>query len=268
MVRLFKALMLILAMSVSACGGILGDSGVNAYIGSSPTAKGPVSLGPTYSFKFIEKWRISHAWIQGADVGPCYYRGNVFKRFPEYPAFAGETEGPMFERDGRIYFGGALPKNRAQIVFFELSYQFLGESPKDRKFEGKYKPFCGQFFSTPNGMTLSIVKPDPAKGTDEWIAGAVPTQVNGRTWLVKKLPPKDLGPTSERAQTMEYWTLKIPGTSYWMNVRFSGSRRSVEEYSEEHNHLLNVFHQVIDSVKLEPITPVDPTSMPPFILAY
>jgi hypothetical protein len=132
-------------------------------------------------------------------------------------------------------------------------------------YAANYTPFCSQPFSSPNGMALWIVKPDAAKGTDVWIDGAVPTEVNGRTWLVKRVSPSDLGPVSDRAKPIEYWTLRIPETPYWLHMRFSGSARSIEQYPAEHAYLLDLFHQLVRSVKLDPITPVDPTSMPPVV---
>lgn len=227
---------------------------------------GVVSMGPTYAFRFAEKWRISHAWIEGVNIRPCSYRGNVFRRIPGYPALAEEVEGPMFERGGTIYSGTTFEKNPKQIVFFELAYHIIGEMPNGFQPTG-YKPFCGQFFpASRNGLVLWIVKPDPAKGTDAWIDGAVPVKHNGLTWLLKTVPPKLLGERDPQAQSIEYWTLKIPDTSYWLHMRFSGSVNSLEKSRAEHEHLLGLFHQVVKSVKLEPITPVDSASFPPFIL--
>ena len=256
---------------LSACAGhnLLGHVvDDNVYFGGVALPKGPVVIGRSYSFRFVEKWRISHAWVQGTGVEPCYYRGNIFNRFPNYQALATDVQGPMFEHDGRIYFGGVKAKNPEQILFWELSYQFLGERMSDRGFDGKFKPFCAQPFSSPNGMAISMVKPDSSKGTDDWVAGAVPVNVNGRTWLVKIMAPVDKGPDSFRTAPIEYWTLKIPDTPYWLHFEFLGSQRSLAQYAAEHAHLLNLFHQLIESVKLEPIIPVDPASMPPFVLAY
>jgi hypothetical protein len=258
------------AIGLGACAGhnLLGQVvDDNLYVGGVAQPKGPVAIGKNYSFRFVEKWRISHAWLQGTGVRPCLYPLNVFRRIPGYPALASEPNAPMFERDGKVYTGTTFERNPGQIVFGERSYELLGERRSgDRRFEGKYTPFCSQPFSSPNGMALWIVKPDIGKGTGLWVEGAIPTEVNGRTWLVKKVPSVDLGPASDLASPMEYWTLKIPETPYWLHMRFSGSRRSVEQYAAEHEHLLNLFHQLIESVKLEPIAPVDPASMPPFVL--
>jgi len=271
--RIIKTALCALSMAVGlgACAGhnLLGQVvDDNLYVGGVAQPKGPVAIRPTNSFRFVEKWRISHAWVQGTGVRPCRYPGNIFRDIPGYPALANEPDAPMFERNGRVYYGTTFEKTQGQIVFSELSYQFFGERPSNRVFDGKYTPFCAQHFSSPNGMAVLIVKPDPSKGTDDWIAGAVPIKINGRTWLVKKIPPVDKGPDSLRSATMEHWTLKIPDTPYWLHFEFSGSQRSVQQYADEHAHLLNLFHQLIESVRLEPITPVDPASMPPFVLAY
>lgn len=169
----------------------------------------------------------------------------------------------MFEQNGTIYSGTAFEKNPKQIVFFELNYHVIGEMPNGFQSTG-YKPFCGQFFLTSrNGLVLWILKPHPAKGTDAWIENAVPTRINGLTWLVKKMPPEDVGPYGP-AKTIESWTLKIPQTPYWLHLEFSGSLESVMEHGAEYQRLLALFHQIVESIKLEPIAPAD--ILPPFIL--
>ena len=225
---------------------------------------GTASIGVTYTFRFAEKWRISHVWIEGANIRPCEYSRNVFRRMPGYPGLAQEMQGPMFEHDGKIYSGTTFERNPDQIVFFELQTHVTGEKPNGFQSTG-YRPFCGQFFlESRNGLALWIVKPDPVKGTDKWIEDAVPTSVNGRMWLVKNVPPQDLKGANELARSIEYWTLQIPDTPYWLHMRFSGSLRSVEEHGTEHQHLRGLFHQIVESVRLEPIAAVDDT--PPFIL--
>ena len=240
----------------------------NFYVGGVAQPKGPFSIGRSYSFRFVEKWRISHAWIEGTGARPCMYPSNVFQRTPGYPSLANEPNAPMFEKDGKVYTGTSFESMPGRIVFGERSYEFFGEGRSiDRTFEGKYTPFCAQFFSTSrNGMSLSIIKPDPEKGTDGWIANCTPKTINGRTWLVKNVPPKDLSETG-LIQPIEYWTLKIPSTPYWMHLTFSASLDySVRRHGAEHDALLDLFHQVIESVKLEPISPIDPALMPPFVL--
>ena len=258
----------LVALFLSGCYGVLTPDN-NLYPGGIPPHQqtGVIAIGPVYKFRFSEKWQISHAWVQGANVAPCRYRGNVFSRLPGYPSLAIESQGPMFEHNGVIYSATTFKNTGDQIVFFELSAQILGEQVSDRKFEGKYTPFCAQFFSTSrNGMSLSIIKPDPAKGTDAWIADSNPKTINGRTWLVKTVPPKDLSRTG-LIEPIEYWTLKIPSTPYWMHLTFSASLdHSVRKHGAEHDALLDLFHQVIESVKLEPIVPIDPALMPPFVL--
>jgi hypothetical protein len=129
------------------------------------------------------------------------------------------------------------------------------------EFKG-YSPFCFQGFKDSlDSINLYIVRPDPSKGTDEWIEDAKPIVVNGLRWLHKEIPIRDWSQSRERLSApIEYWVLKIPDTRYWMMLRFSASASTgigALAYPEKHKKLLDLFHQIIQSVTLEPITPIN-----------
>jgi hypothetical protein len=77
------------------------------------------------------------------------------------------------------------------------------------------------------------------------------------------MPIRDWSDSRERfAAPIEYWVLKIPDTQYWMMLRFSASSGSkyglgAGAHPEKHQRLLELFHKIVASVKLEPITPID-----------
>jgi hypothetical protein len=77
------------------------------------------------------------------------------------------------------------------------------------------------------------------------------------------MPIRDWSDSRERfAAPVEYWVLKIPDTQYWMMLRFSASSGSkyglgAGAHPEKHQRLLELFHKIVASVKLEPITPID-----------
>lgn len=225
--------------------------------------RGTPSLGPLVSFRFVEKWRLSHAWLQGTNVKQCRYPSNAFERFPQYAALANEDRGPMFDLDGRIYTATTFPQQPERILFVEKRAQVIGDV--ETVYGGRgYTPFCSDVFAASrHGLTVMIVKPNPAYGTDEWVKGATFETLNGRVWLVQRTPPRDHSATG-LAAPIERWTLKIPETPYWLHLSFSASlEHSVRLHRAEHEHLLGLFHQIVRSVSLEPITPVDPASMPP-----
>jgi len=52
-------------------------------------------------------------------------------------------------------------------------------------------------------------------------------------------------------EPIEIWTLKIPDTAYWLVLKFSADLKySIQEHYDEHMGMLNLFHQIVASVKL------------------
>lgn len=238
------------------------------YVGGVRQPEGLVALSErTYAFRFSEKWRISHRWVQGTGVAPCKYWNNIFHTAVNgFPKISSETEAPMFAQSGTIYVANVLPRAPLNVYFFNAGNRIQGEMPNGFQRTG-YTPFCSQAFlpASPNGIALWLVKPDPAKGTDEWIRDAQKVTVNGRTWLVSRRSAQGNVADTVPAADIELWTLKIPDTPYWMHLRFTGNQRSVTFFAAEHTRLLGLFHQVIESIHLEPITTISPTDMPPFV---
>jgi len=83
------------------------------------------------------------------------------------------------------------------------------------------------------------------------------------TGCIRKIPIQNWSESRERASApIEIWVLKIPDTQYWMVLRFASSiggnlGMGTKAHPEKHRKLLDLFHQIIRSVKLEPITPID-----------
>ncbi|WP_155989893.1 hypothetical protein RG903_06340 [Thermithiobacillus tepidarius DSM 3134] len=126
-----------------------------------------------------------------------------------------------------------------------------------------YSAFCGHvFMDSLDGIGLYIVRPDPAKGTDAWIEGAQPVTINGLHWLHKQIPIQGWSKDRKRLiAPIEYWVLPIPDTQYWLALTFSTSSGSsfgmgADAHPEKHRRLLELFHDLVRSVRLEPITPI------------
>ncbi len=231
------------------------------YRGGVLIHEGPLDIHEHHSFRFVEKWRISHSWLSGpTEVWPCRYSGNPGAHYAEWKALAGESNSPIYEIDNRL-FSVSRYKNQTQL--YRLSDEKICGTNPNGEFRG-FSPFCGHGFKDSlDGVALLIIKPDPAKGTDAWIEGAKPVTINGLHWLHKEIPIKDWSESREQfAAPIEYWVLKIPDTQYWLVLRFSASSGKkfglgAGAHPEKHQRLLNLFHQIVHSVRLEPITPVD-----------
>lgn len=217
--------------------------------------QGVIDVKNEYSYRFMDKWRISHVWLSGINVRNCQYPLNVYRVRGGYGELGEERNGPFVERDGVL---GNLVEHKGQWSV-STSYENIYGTNGQGKFE-RYNGFCSSFFlSSRNGFGLYIIKPDPAKGTNEWIEGAKAVHLNGVTWLFKEIPPRDMtGSMEGLAATIEIWTLKIPDTPYWLTLKFSTDLKySIQERFEQHIGMLNLFHRIVASVKLEPIVPIN-----------
>ncbi|APW38794.1 hypothetical protein RD110_17580 [Rhodoferax koreense] len=169
----------------------------------------------------------------------------------------------MFEVNGRLYEGAAIstPYIYLSAVTTEKIY---GAYPSTGPFKG-YSAYCTHTFQDIwTGASVFLIKPDPAKGTDAWIAGAKPVVVSGLQWLRKDIPIEDYSQNHKQwAAPIEIWVLKIPETPYWFVMRLSGSSGGTgtapgsNRNPEKFARVVDLLHQMVASVKLEPITPVD-----------
>lgn len=237
---------------------------IMVYRGGVLVYDAPLDIQEQYAFRFIDKWRISHAWLSGpVELSGCTYGTNVFKRFGGYGELGLEPNGPMFEKNGIILQGDTHYKTPKLIDFSPVSREKLYGTERDGKFTG-YNNFCGHFFKDSfNGLGLYIVQPDPAKGTNEWIEGAQAVTINGLHWLHKEIPIQNWSESRDKFnEPIEIWTLKIPETQYWMMLSFRSSiggnlGMGAKAHPEKHQRLLELFHKIVESVKLEPITPIN-----------
>jgi hypothetical protein len=251
----------LLEVVLNACAAQTSEKRI--YRGDAVYAEKPLGANDHYSFRFVEKWRISHAWLTGPiDIRGCVgYGSNSFKRLGGYGALDIENMEPLIEIDGFVYavyehkgrFSAASPHN------------FVYGTNREGKFEG-FHAFCSHLFTdTYDGVGLYIVKPDAAKGTDEWISGAQIVTVNGLQWLHRSDAIQDWSKSHERlAAPIETWVLKIPDTPYWLKLNLNSSSGATDRYGkganafpEKHQKIVDLFHQIVESVKLEPITPID-----------
>lgn len=231
------------------------------YRGGQRVYEAPLGLQEHYSFRFVDKWRISHDWLSGPlELRGCQgYGSNSFRRLGGYGQLSLESMEPLIEKNGVIY---SVYEHKGAFKLSSPRQRIYG-TDRNGKFEN-YTDFCGHFFrDSLNGLGLYIIKPDSAKGTDELLTGAKPVMINGLQWLRKETPIQDWSKSRERATApIETWILKIPDTQYWMWLSFSASASSTpglgaNAYPEKHRRLLELFHNIVASVKLEPIAPIN-----------
>ena len=203
--RLLLALIATLALIASCAADVPG-----VYRGGQLMQAGPLDIQEHYSYRFVDKWRISHQWLSGpVELRGCQgYGSNSFNRLGGYGALGIENMEPLIELKGILY---SIYEHKGKFEIGSTRENIYGTN-RDGKFEG-FSAFCQHVFSKDSydGLGLYIVKPDPAKGTDEWVEGAQPITINGLHWLHKKIPIQDWSQNRERSiAPIEIWVLKIP----------------------------------------------------------
>jgi hypothetical protein len=223
------------------------------YRGGKLVIPGPLSVSDSYEFTLLDKWRVSHAWISGPpDIRYCSYsrRDN------------GRGKDRFFEVDGlmrREVTSGARD-SFGQKLLAESSTWLFGVNTRTGKFEG-YDAFCTHTFQDIwTGFSVFLIAPDPAKGTDEWIAGAKHVTVGNNQWLRKDDPPADYSQTPGKwAAPIETWTLPLAEGKYWLVMRLGGSTggygtaMGINRNPLKYEQVKAVFHQMIESVRIDPL---------------
>jgi len=167
----------------------------------------------------------------------------------------------FFEVEGQLrmeYVAGA--KATYGQKFISNPRQFIYGTDRNGKFVG-YLPFCTHVFTDIwTGVSVALIKPDPTRKTDAWIAGARPVTFNGLTWLEQIAPLKEDPMDHTRGRNFfERWVLMIPDTPYWLVMTVGGSESNdgkgfgIDRDPQKYARLLDLFHLMVMSVQLEPI---------------
>lgn len=253
----------LLLIATTGCAPFLNDSTI--YKNGVATVPRAPNVDGYLSFRFMERWRITYNWIGG----PVEARGCAFSLNPFKMAGAGgdlmfEKNSPLLEWQGSIIWPNYDPKKKEVFIYLNnklggITDRFSLGTYNGSEFK-RFAPFCEEAFtSSYNGFGAYIIKPDPDKGTGAWIEGSEPVTINGLHWLYKKYPMVERGRAMENgvASTMEKWVLPIPDTSYWLAFEFNANfKYSIHQQPERHKVMFDLFQKIIQSVKLEPISPI------------
>jgi len=213
----------------------------------------PLALGDRYEFTFLDKWRISHAWLSGLpEIEYCWYsRKDKKTSLDRFVEIDGQLKVERVADAGDRY-GQKYVSNPSRLVY---------GTDRDGKFVG-YLPFCGHsFVDIRVNVTVALIKPDPAHGTDQMVTGAKRVTLNGLTWLHQSAQVKDeVAVAREGNALIERWVLQIPDSPYWLVMGIGGFRSSdgkgpgIDRDPEKYARLLDLFHFMVMSVQLEPIS--------------
>ncbi len=214
-----------------------------------------LDIGNFHSYRFLEKYRVSHRWLSGADVFPCLYPLNIYRRLGGYGSLMDDRDGPYYESNGYLSFTNQY--GNGPIVVDNMNLEVLGEESGVFK---QYRPYCSYFNSDAAvGMALYLIKPDERKGVDEFVSGSTEVQTSGLRWLRKQISPYDEKYRNRpNAVPVEYWVLEIPQTPYWIVLKFTiNPNTTVQQHFDQYVYMRSLFYGIVESVKLEPISPME-----------
>jgi|GEM_PF-6303630 len=256
----FRFSVSIMAMCLFFFGGCsIQEPGV--YRGGKLIQPAPLGIEDQHSFRFMDRWKISHRWLSGSPqiMGCTGYSSNPFKRLGVGGKLGDEINAPIVERNGVLY---VVAEHNQKWTLNDRREAFYGLDAY-AKFT-RFSALCGAAFSDSlDAMGLYIVKPDPAKGTDQWVTDAKEVTINGLRWRHKEIPIQDWSESRESLSgPIEFWVLEIPETKYWLALRFSATSSAkfgmgADAYPEKHRRLLELFREIVQSVRLEPISPIN-----------
>jgi hypothetical protein len=213
---------------------------------------GPLAASDFYEFTFLDRWRVSHAWISGPpDIRYCRYSRRDSGRGMD--RFFVDVDG-LIKRE---VVSGARDTFGQKRLSTEWLY---GTNSRTGQFNG-YSAFCTHTFQDIwTGISVFLIVPDSSKGTDEWVSGAQSVSVGENQWHRRSDPPADYSQTPGKwAAPIETWTLPLAGGKYWLVMRLGGSTggngtaMGINRNPLKYEQVKAVFHQMIESVRIEPL---------------
>jgi hypothetical protein len=237
------------------------------------SAPGVLELKQQPSFRFVERWHISFAWLSGAwGANECHFGHNPFKGKPEYGPLASDNNAPQWHWRNAIVgphvndkgpFSGKLQISVSGSPQDPRDVITLGQTSSSGKVD--YVNYCSASLSASfTSASATIINAKLYKNAESLLDGAKDVRIGDNQWSVIETPISDYsGKQYGNQPLLERWVLKIPQTDYWMVFTFYASKQfSYIERREAFEISHDLFRKAVASVSLKPIAPlVDQTKI-------
>lgn len=237
------------------------------YKNGSEYVPGVLELKQQPSFRFLERWQISFAWLSGAwGANDCHFGKNPFGGKLEYGPLASDSSAPHWQWQNAIvapYVSDKGPfSGKLQISFYGSPQDprdalTLGQTSSNGQI--RYISYCSASLSESfTSASATIVNARLYKNVESLLNGAKDLRIGDNQWHVIENPISDYSDKQYGSQPLlERWVLKIPETDYWMIFTFYASKHfSFVERRDAYERSHDLFRQAVSSVSLKPITPV------------
>jgi hypothetical protein len=222
----------------------------------------------TYRIKFLDKYRVTHQWPV---MGNCKYSKlpTLGRKNDRYKGEIYAVD-DIYEDSGSTKQRGAHPKwnfdrfIRSVKVMNPVYGQVNGVRQKtgEEEIEAGLQSLCfNSWYATSHSLVMRLHKRDQKTWKAQWTQfnpkGKWSEQrVAGNVWTVQEVPEQELSPPAPGASGgwFQSWLLPIGDTGYTISLQLGASQESMQ-HPEAHARMKAMFHQLIESVKIEPLRP-------------
>ena len=213
-----------------------------------------------YSFKFLDKYRVMHDWPV---VSNCEYNklAALGKKQDRY-------KGEIFAVDDIYEINDSTKQRDADPTWnFDRFVRSVKYISKERGREGEvmeigFEALCFESWWVPSHFfRYKLHKRDLASWreirTEKTPKGKwSERRVGANLWLVQEMAEQDFSPRPLNGVggPFQIWLLPIGDTGYTIGMELGASQESLQ-YPDAHARLQAVFRHLIESVKIEPLTP-------------
>ena len=215
----------------------------------------------TYQFSLLDKHRVTYQWV---NTSGCGVRGIEHENADKKDIHGRHFEGlRIYEDAGKTWSSAGLSKP----YDFDRYVRSVKYISKERGREGEvmeigFKALCFESWWVPSHFfRYKLHKRDLASWreirTEKTPKGKwSERRVGANLWLVQEMAEQDFSPRPLNGVggPFQIWLLPIGDTGYTIGMELGASQESLQ-YPDAHARLQAVFRHLIESVKIEPLTP-------------
>ena len=223
-----------------------------------------------YQFKFLNKYEVTYQWPANAhhckigSLATLNTNWGIKSEFFYVP--------DIFEKDGKTWQASSVAGKfydfdkyvRSVKVMNPLFGDVNGVHQKigEEELENGFSSMCfDSWYLTSHALFVSLYKRDlktwKALNTQynpkgEWTE----QQVGNNLWTVQEVPEQELAPARLNASGgwFQSWLLPIGDSGYTLAIELGASKESLQR-PDAHARMKEMFHQMIEAVKIEPVQP-------------
>jgi len=226
--------------------------------------KGITTNLDVYKFKFIDRYRVTHAWPVTSN---CHY-SKLPTKYTRSSAGYGEVKivDDIYEDEKGIWQRDTPPKNISSYVRSKIVHQPIFENVNGGRAIVRYEDqeqglqaMCFQaWVGTSHALILRLHKRDMETWKTLWSrynpSGKwTQQQINGAFWATLENDEKDMQRTGTGGWFKSYLT-PIADTGYSISIQLGANQDSLQN-PQAHAAMQLLFRQLLESVKVEHLTP-------------